>query len=117
MPEILEHGLRCADVRLTVRVYPGARRDEVGGRYGTTEPPVLVVRVAAPASGGRANQRLVTVLAAALGVPRRAVTVVTGATSRTKVVEVSGAESAGRNRLLARRSPSRRPRDSMRGSG
>lgn len=88
-------------MRLTVRVHPGARRDEVGGRYGTEEPPILIVRVAAPAIGGRANQRLVRVLASALGVPRHAVTVVAGATSRTKVVEVSGADPALRDRLLA----------------
>jgi hypothetical protein len=88
-------------VRLTVRVHPGARRDEVGGRYGTGEPPVLIVRVAAPPTGGRANQALVAVLAAAFEVRRDAVTVVAGAASRTKVVEVSGADPARRDHLLA----------------
>jgi uncharacterized protein len=92
----------CPDVRLTVRGHPGARRDEVGGRYGTDEPPVLIVRVAVPATGGRANERLVRVLASSLGVPVRAVTIVTGASARTKVVEVSGADPALRDRLLAR---------------
>ncbi len=85
-----------------MRVHPGARRDEVGGRYGDTEPPILIVRVAAPAVGGRANERLVSVLASALGVPRSAVTVVAGGSGRTKVVEVSGADPACRDRLLAR---------------
>ena len=47
------------EMRLTVRVHPGARGDEVGGRYGTGEPPVLIVRVAAPARDGQANERLV----------------------------------------------------------
>jgi hypothetical protein len=73
----------------------------VGGRYGTDEPPVLIVRVAAPPTGGRANQALVAVLAAAFQVRRDAVTVVAGAASRTKVVEVSGADPARRDRLLA----------------
>lgn len=94
--------VRFVEVRLTVRVHPGARTDEVGGRYGTDEPPVLIVRIAAPARGGRANQRLVRVLASALGVPPRAVTIVAGARGRTKVVEVSGADPAVGDRLLAR---------------
>lgn len=89
-------------VRLTVRVQPGARRDAVGGRYGTAEPPVLIVRVAAPATDGRANDRLIRVLAAELGVSRHAVTVVSGATSRTKVIEVSGVDPARCDGLLAR---------------
>jgi uncharacterized protein (TIGR00251 family) len=89
-------------VKLTVRVHPGASRDQVGGRYGTDEPPTLVVRVAAPATDGRANERLVRVLAEAFGVPRRAVTVVAGVTSRTKLVDVSGADPDVLGRLLTR---------------
>ena len=89
-------------VKVTVRVHPGASRDEVGGRYGTDEPPVLVVRVAAPATDGRANERLVGVLAEAFNVPRRGVRVVSGATSRTKIVEVAGGGRPALDRLLAR---------------
>lgn len=89
-------------VRLTVRVHPGARRDDVGGRYGVAEPPVLIVRVAAPATDGRANDRLIRVLAAEFGVSRHAVTVVSGATSRTKVIEVSGVDPTRLDSLLAR---------------
>jgi uncharacterized protein (TIGR00251 family) len=85
---------------MTVRVYPGARRSEVGGRYGTEEPPVLAVRVAAPAVDGRANRALVDVLAAAFEVRRSCVKVVAGASSRTKVVEVVGADPALAERLL-----------------
>jgi uncharacterized protein YggU (UPF0235/DUF167 family) len=87
---------------MTVRVHPGARRDDVGGRYGSAEPPVLIVRVAAPATDGRANDRLVRVLAAELGVSRRAITVISGATSRTKVIEVSGVDPARFDSLLSR---------------
>lgn len=85
-----------------MRVHPGASRDEVGGRYGTAEPPVLVVRVAAPATDGRANERLVGVLAAAFGVPRGGVTVVSGVTSRTKIVEVTGGHRHILDGLLTR---------------
>ena len=63
-------------MRISVRVQPGASRTQVGGRYGTGAPPVLLARVAAPAADGRANRALIEALAAAFGVRRRCVTVV-----------------------------------------
>ena len=51
----------------------------------------LVVRVAEPAVGGRATRAALRSLAAALGVPPRAVTLVRGPTSRRKVVEIASA--------------------------
>lgn len=71
-------------VRVTIRVRPGASRTEVGGAF----DGALVVRVAVPAEGGRATEAALTALAAALGVRRREVRLVTGATHRTKVVEI-----------------------------
>jgi len=87
-------------VRLTVRVQPGARETRIGGRYGDGRPPVLVARVAAPAVDGRANRTLVEALAASLGVKRSAVRIVTGASAKTKVVEVSGIDPATVERLF-----------------
>jgi uncharacterized protein YggU (UPF0235/DUF167 family) len=40
-------------------------------------------------------------VAAAFGVPRRSVTLVAGAASRTKILEVDGADPARLQRLLA----------------
>jgi uncharacterized protein YggU (UPF0235/DUF167 family) len=85
---------------MTVRVHPGVRRTEVGGRYGTVDPPVLVVRVTAPAVEGRANRAVIEALASALQVGRGCVKVVAGASSRTKMVEVVGADPALAERLL-----------------
>jgi hypothetical protein len=76
-------------VRITIRVRPGAGRTVVGGRH----DGALVVRVAAPAVDGRATEAALAAVAEACGVRRRDVTLVTGATSRTKVVEVHGAEA------------------------
>jgi hypothetical protein len=50
----------------------------------------LDVALAAPPVDGEANQELVRVLARHLGLPRRAVRVVSGAGSRRKLVEISG---------------------------
>jgi uncharacterized protein YggU (UPF0235/DUF167 family) len=88
-------------VRLTVRAYPSAKRAGVGGRYGSDEPPVLIVRVTAPAVDGKANEAVLRAVAAAVGVPRRSAWIVSGAESRTKVVELDGADPQALAALLA----------------
>ena len=75
-------------MRITIRVRHGAARPGVGGEQGGA----LVVRVSAPAVDGRATQAALAAVAAAFGVRRDAVTLVTGKTSRTKVVEVAGGD-------------------------
>jgi uncharacterized protein YggU (UPF0235/DUF167 family) len=84
-------------VRVTVRVRPGSARPGVGGEHGGA----LVVRVSAPAVDGRATEAALGAIAAAFGVRRRAVTLITGAASRTKIVEVAGADPADLDRLLS----------------
>jgi uncharacterized protein (TIGR00251 family) len=84
-------------VRFSIRVRPGASRTAVGGSH----DGALVVKVTARAVEGQANAAVVRVLADALGVPRRAVSVVSGATSRTKVVEVEGGDDDTLAALLA----------------
>ena len=65
---------------------PNASRDEVVGWLGDA----LKVKVRAPALDGRANDALRGVLAGRLGLPVRAVAVVRGALSRSKLVEIRG---------------------------
>jgi hypothetical protein len=67
-------------------VQPRARTNQIVGRHGDA----LKVRLTAPPVDGAANEALVELLAATFGIPRRAVTIVTGASSRTKVVELDG---------------------------
>lgn len=83
-------------MRVTIRVRPGASRTQVGGEHAGA----LVVRVSAPAVDGRATEAALAAVASALGVRRRAVTLVAGATSRTKVIDVAGADQAALDRLL-----------------
>ncbi len=77
---------RDGGVRFSVRVQPRASRNEIVGLHGDA----LKVRLSAPPVDGAANAALVELLADALGVPRRAVRIVAGETSRGKVVEVDG---------------------------
>lgn len=73
-------------MRIAIRVRPGASRTRIGGRHAGA----LVVAVGARAVDGAATEAALAALAAALGVRRRHVRLVTGATSRDKVVEVDG---------------------------
>lgn len=73
--------------RVGIRVKPGASRTAVGGTHGDA----LVVAVNARAVEGKATEAALKALADALGVRRRQLTAVTGATSRDKVVEVADA--------------------------
>ena len=85
-------------MRITIRVRPGASRPSVGGEH----DGALVVRVSAPAVDGRATEAALAAVAIAFGVRRGAVTLVIGATSRDKVVEIDGdpAELEGRRAAL-----------------
>ena len=77
-------------VRFGVRVQPRSSRTEVAGVHAGA----LKVRLHAPPVDGAANEALVAFLAEALGVPRRQVRIVAGASSRAKVVEVEGVDVA-----------------------
>ena len=71
-------------MRIAIRVKPGASRARVGGAYGDR----LVVAVTARAVDGAATRAALEAVADAFGVRPRHVSLVAGATSRDKVVEV-----------------------------
>jgi len=73
-------------VRLLVRVIPRASRSALAGvRDGR-----LIVRVTTPPVDGAANDAVLELLSTALGVPRRAVSLLAGDTHREKTVVVAG---------------------------
>ena len=88
-------------VRIHVRLTPRGGADRVDG----VTDGVLRVRVAAPPVDGAANKALLRLVADELGVPRGAVRLASGETSRTKVVEVEGVDEAA----VAVRWPGLRP--------
>lgn len=78
-------------VLLTVRLTPKGGRDAVDGVAQLADGRcVLKVRVAAVPSEGAANTALLRLIAKAVGVPARDVTLAAGASSRIKRLEVSG---------------------------
>jgi len=83
-------------LRITIRVKPGSTQPGVGGVHGGA----LVVRVSARAVDGKATTAALTAVAAAFGVRPHQVSLISGETSRTKVVSVDGASQADLDRLL-----------------
>ncbi len=78
-------------IRLSVRVQPGAKADEVvGWIVGAHGSKVLKIRLRAPAVEGKANAALVEFLAEVLGVHHRQLTLERGGHSREKVLRIEG---------------------------
>ena len=73
---------------LTLHIQPGAKKSEVVGLHGDA----LKVRIASPPVDGKANEALLTFIADQLGLPKRAVQLVKGDTSRAKTVLVTASE-------------------------
>jgi uncharacterized protein len=69
---------------------------------GGEQAGALVVRVTKRAIGGEATEAALAAVAAAFGVARRDVTLVAGARSQSKIIDVTGADAAVLERLLAR---------------
>ncbi len=86
------------DRYLEVHVTPGSKRTEIN-----IDPATGMVRVhvSAPADRGAANEAVRKVLADGLNMPRAAVRLVSGSTSRRKLIEVDGLNAAAAvDRLL-----------------
>lgn len=76
---------------LTVRLTPKGGRDAIDGIARLTDgTKVLKARVRAAPTEGEANAALTRLIAAALGIPPRNVTIVAGATSRIKRLAIAG---------------------------
>jgi uncharacterized protein len=97
-------GVNALDIRddpagcvLAVKVVPGSSRSRVAGVLGDR----LKVAVAAPPEKGRANAAVAQVLAAALGVDPRRITLAAGLTSPRKEFHVAGLSAQAVRQALA----------------
>ena len=77
-------------ITLTLHIQPGAKKTEFAGRHGDA----LKIRLAAPPVDGKANEALIRFIGETLGLPRAAVSLKSGQTSRRKVLEIQGATPA-----------------------
>ena len=77
-------------IRLQVRVRPRARANKVE----VSDLGEVRVYVTAAPEGGKANRAVIAAMAEAADVPKSRITLVRGRTSRDKVLEIIGIESA-----------------------
>ncbi|HEY3133492.1 MAG TPA: DUF167 domain-containing protein [Gemmatimonadaceae bacterium] len=82
-------------VRLSIRLQPRSSRNEIVGLQGDS----LKVRVTAPPVEGMANEALIDFLSGALKISRRNLCIVSGHSSRAKVIEVRGVDLESVQRL------------------
>ena len=75
--------------RLTVKVSPGASRNEITGFQNDT----LHVKIAAAPEKGKANRELISFLGEQLGIGKSAITILRGETGRTKIIAIEGLDS------------------------
>ena len=69
-----------------MKVVPGSSRDQIVGWLGDA----LKIKVTAPPEKGKANERVVELLAGALGIDAADVAIVAGHASPSKVVAIAG---------------------------
>lgn len=78
-------------IDLFVRLTPRGGMDAIDGAAASSDGRVhLAARVRAAPEKGAANEALIALIADAIGVPKRAVSIAAGATSRLKTVRVAG---------------------------
>lgn len=84
-----------------VRLTPRGGRDSLDGIATADDGrAVLLARVRALPSEGEANAALVALVAKALGIPRGAVTLVSGGKSRSKTLRIAGGGAEVEARLM-----------------
>ena len=83
---------------LLVHIVPHAKNDVVSGEHGDA----IKIKLRAPAGEGKANAALMRFLAEQLQVPRHAIVLERGRTSRNKLIRIEGlSEADARRRLLS----------------
>jgi uncharacterized protein (TIGR00251 family) len=83
------------DLILAIHVQPGASREGMAGLHGER----LKIRIAAPASDGQANRRLLGWLAAQMDLPISRLELLQGAGSRAKRIRIRAAPATLERRL------------------
>ena len=75
---------------LQVRIHPGARKNAITG----THDNAVKISLTTPPVEGRANEALIAFLADQLRIPKSRIIILTGATSRSKTLRITGKSAA-----------------------
>ncbi|MBB3463559.1 DUF167 domain-containing protein [Rhizobium sp. BK377] len=78
-------------VRLAVRLTPNGGRDAIGGVEPDGEGEMLLkARVSTAPEKGKANKALIALVAKSLGIAKSSISIVSGDTSRKKILRIDG---------------------------
>jgi uncharacterized protein len=83
----------AAGVTLAVRAQPGAKKTAITGIYGEGAAAQLKIAVQSPPIEGRANHALIAFLAETFSLPKSAIELTSGESSRSKVFLLRGVTS------------------------
>ena len=86
-------------ITFTVRAQPRATKTSLAGEI----EGALKIKIAAPPVEGAANEELIRFLVKVFAVPRRAVTILSGATAKNKIVRLHGLTATAFELRLAQR--------------
>jgi uncharacterized protein (TIGR00251 family) len=81
---------------LRIKVVPGARQDRIMGRLGDA----IKIRTSAPPEGGRANDRVMRLIATALNIPHTHLKLLRGHANPNKVLQIDGLTQAQVNKWV-----------------
>ncbi|MBX3561961.1 MAG: DUF167 domain-containing protein [Sphingomonas sp.] len=88
-------------VRLAIRVTPRAKRSCIAGSIADADGrAMLAVRLAAQPVDGAANKALIALLAELTGLPRSAISILSGESGRRKIVRLAGIDAESVSRRL-----------------
>ena len=92
----------ASGVTLTIRAQPGAKKTSIAGIYGEGASAQLKIAVHAPPIEGRANAALIEFLAATFSLPKSAIELISGESSRTKIFQLRGVSVTQAKAILTR---------------
>jgi uncharacterized protein (TIGR00251 family) len=72
-------------VKITVRVKPNARKNEVK----QIDASNFVVSVSVPPVEGKANEKVIELLSEYFGKPKRSINILHGMTGKTKIIDIT----------------------------
>src|SRR5262249_50817049 len=97
LPILIKLAAKEGGVTFAVRVQPRASKSGVAGDL----DGILKIRLAAPPVEGEANEELIRLLAKLFDAPRQRIAIISGQTSKNKVVSVSGISVDEASKILA----------------
>ncbi len=93
---MIQYSEKDRGLTFAVRIVPRASRTEIAGEYNGA----LRIRIAAPPVAGAGNRELIRLLARLFKLPQNAVEIVSGSASKSKIVQIAGADSARLEKLI-----------------